>query len=70
LQLWITYVAKFNKKFPAEQTTVVKTLTTIYGVKPVSDMLKAAAKVPKTKYIATQWLADLNKQILAGTRAQ
>jgi hypothetical protein len=70
LQLWITYVAKFNKKFPAEQTTVVKTLTTICGVKPVSDMLKAAAKVPKTKYIATQWLADLNKQILAGTRAQ
>ncbi|ETI57242.1 hypothetical protein F443_00438 [Phytophthora nicotianae P1569] len=47
-----TYVNLYNKKYPGQETSVIKELMVFHGDEAVSKMLEAAKKVPETHTLA------------------
>ncbi|OWZ01108.1 RxLR effector protein [Phytophthora megakarya] len=51
---WVSYLRLFNHQYPEQQTTTIKTLSTIYGDKDLSIALEKAKNSPTTVKLATE----------------
>lgn len=64
MQVWESYMMKYNLKPDVEPTTMMQTITRFYNFKELSSMLENAKMVPELNKVAERWQHELRVHYL------